>query len=323
MIYYEVRLLDYIEKTLGEPVIRQKWKGVNKIPYYLHYTYSFEQVTIGQQKCLIITPQGDLDTILAIKKNIKRIQKEWNYPIVIEMDALSRQRKETLIREKIPFVVRGKQLYMPFMGAVLQEKCDAIKNADVDKLSPSSQALLLLFIYGSNEPLYLSKVQNMLGFKPMRVTRAAAQLVEVGLLETHTDNIRKVLTSKLAPKELFEKAKPFLVNPVRRKMYIDKEDLHNDYFLSGESALAKRTMLSYPQIDVYGTTKTPTTNEVKQLVDSDTQCILELWRYNPTNLSGENGVDVLSLALSLEKIKDERVEMSVEEMLNGLWKDGK
>ncbi|MCL2663846.1 MAG: MarR family transcriptional regulator [Oscillospiraceae bacterium] len=315
--------MDYIEKTLGEHVTRQKWQGVTNIPYYLHYAYNFEQATIGTQKCLILSPKGELDTISAIKKNIRRIQKEWDYQILFEMEKLSRQRKETLIKEKIPFVVPGKQLYIPFMGVALQEKCDASKATDVEKLSPSSQVLLFLFIYGNNEPLYHSEVQKRLGFKPMRVTRAAAQLVDVGLLKTYTDNIRKVLTSELTPKELFEKAKPYLLNPVRRKIYIDKSDVQTDYFLAGESALSIRTMLSYPQIDVYGTTKAPSTKKIKQLVDNEAQCTLEVWRYNPTILSDENGADVLSLAISLGKIQDERVEMSIEEMLNNIWRDEK
>jgi len=314
-------MLDYIEKTLGEPVNRQEWKGVNAIPYYLHYAYNFEQATIGTQKCLIITPKGELNTISALKKNIKRIKEEWDYPIIIEMNTLSRQRKETLIREKIPFVVIEKQLYLPFMGIVLQEKYDIIKNTDVEKLSPSSQVLLFLFIYEKNKPLNLRSVQQKLGFEPMRVTRAAAQLIEAGLLETHLDSTRKVLTSTLSPKELFEKAKPYLLNPIRRKIYINKRDLQTGHFLAGESALAERTMMNEPLVEVYGIAKVPNNIEIMQLIDTDTQCELELWKYDPTILSGDNCADVLSLTLTLENIKDERVEMSIEDMLLKVLKD--
>ena len=314
--------MDYIEKTLGEPVTRQSWQGISKMPLYLHGTYSFTQATIGTQKCLMIAPNDELGTISAIKGNIKRIQSEWDYPVVLELKNLSRQRKETLIREKIPFVVHEKQLYMPFMGVALQEKSDAVKKLDVEKLSPSAQVLLFLFIYEKNEPLYLSAVPNRLGFKPMRATRAAAQLVEVGLLDTHKDGVQKVLTSTSTPKELFEKAKPFLFNPVRRKIYVIKNDMQNGYFLAGESALAEKSMLNPPRLNVFGTAKVPKHLNEMQLVDSDLQCELELWRYNPTKLSGDNCVDTLSLFLSLGNLLDDpRVEMCIEEMLDKLWKD--
>ena len=131
-----VSSLDYIEKILGEPVIRKKWQGIDKMPYYLHSAYKFEQVAIGTQKCLIITPQNELGTISVIKKNINRIKSEWDNPIVLEVQNLSRQRNETLIKEKIPFIVREKQLYLPFMGVALREKHDKEKFIGFDKLSP-------------------------------------------------------------------------------------------------------------------------------------------------------------------------------------------
>jgi len=267
----------------------------------------------------MIVPQGELGTISAVKKHIQRIQSEWAYPVVLELQQLSRQRKETLVKEKIPFVVHKKQLYLPFMGAVLQEKYDNAKKPDVEILAPSAQLLLFLFIYGKNEPLYLSKAQDRLEFTLMTVSRAAVQLVEAVLLETHKDGVQKVLTSQLTPKELFEKAKPFLLNPVRRKIYINKADLQKDYFLAGESALSEKSMLNMPSIEVYGTSKVPKNTAETQLVDSETQRELELWRYAPTKLSSDNCVDVLSLVVTLQDIRDERVEMCIEEILNEMW----
>ena len=57
------------------------------------------------------------------------------------------------------------------------------------------------------------------------------------------------------------------------------------------------------------------------LLDSKTQVAIELWRYNPKKLSKTNIVDELSLALSLREVADERVEETVEEMLNNLWRE--
>lgn len=56
------------------------------------------------------------------------------------------------------------------------------------------------------------------------------------------------------------------------------------------------------------------------LQDSKTQVAVELWRYDPKKLADSKTVDVLSLALSLEDDRDERVEEAVEEMLGNLWR---
>ena len=55
------------------------------------------------------------------------------------------------------------------------------------------------------------------------------------------------------------------------------------------------------------------------LLDSENQMAVEMWRYNPHLLSKEDKVDELSLALSLRDDADERVEAAVDEMLEKLW----
>ena len=116
------------------------------------------------------------------------------------------------------------------------------------------------------------------------------------------------------------KAKPLLLNPVRRKVYAYKTDNNSEFFNSGESALSRKSILAPPRVDVYGTMKTQKCATMLQMIDSETQCELELWRYDPTKLSDDNCVDALSLAIALENIRDERVELSVEEMLSEIWK---
>ena len=50
-----------------------------------------------------------------------------NLPVVLVLRELSFRQKEYLIREKIPFIVDGKQIYLPFMAVYLQERCSAEK----------------------------------------------------------------------------------------------------------------------------------------------------------------------------------------------------
>ena len=62
-----------------------------------------------------------------------------------------------------------------------------------------------------------------------------------------------------------------------------------------------------------------------KLHNSDDQCAVELWRYDPKRLADGKCVDRLSLALALKEDRDERIEEAVEEMLTGVWReiDGK
>lgn len=55
------------------------------------------------------------------------------------------------------------------------------------------------------------------------------------------------------------------------------------------------------------------------MIDSEKQCALQLWRYDPRRISQTGGVDVLSLAASLADDTDERVEQCIEEILEKVW----
>jgi hypothetical protein len=316
----EVNGLDYIEETLSEKVTRGPWADISKFPLYIKGLYSIDQATIGTQKCLLIMPHGELATISAVKKHLARLKDEWNGPIALELPRLTRQRRQTLLSEKIPFVVPGKQLFLPFMGAMLQERFDSETILAAEKLQPSAQMLLFCFIYGKNQPLYLSRISEKFGFSAMTVTRATAQLTATGFLAVHKDGVQKVLTSELAPKELYEKMQPLLFDPVRKRFYINSDELPGGYFVAGESALSQKSMLGEPNVDVYGTAKAEKfASQTTQLIDSDKQCQIEVWRYDPTVLSGEKCADALSLALSLRSVRDDRVEITIDEMLEGVW----
>ncbi|MDR1321680.1 MAG: hypothetical protein LBK56_09690 [Gracilibacteraceae bacterium] len=311
--------MDYIEEALGEKVRRRPWSPSGRIPLYLKKLYHIDHVTIGSQECLILSPKEELGTVAAIKKDFRQLRQKWSGPLAFELPRLTRQRKKTFIAEKIPFIVPGKQLFLPFWGALLQERCDSEQIPAADKLRPSAQMLLFYFIYGKNKPLYLSRIPEKFGFSGMTASRAGVQLLETGLFAARNEGLRKVLTSELSPKELFEKTRPFLLNPVRKRFYINSAELPGGLFIAGESALSRKSALGEPSVPVYGTAKARKfASRSEKLSGGENQCQVEFWRYDPTVLSGESSADALSLVLSLTS-QDERVEMFAEEMLAGVW----
>ena len=70
------------------------------------------------QKVIFLYPKTELEQIEVLKKHIARIQKKENLPVVLVLNELSYRQKEYLLREKIPFIVDGKQIYLPFMSVL-------------------------------------------------------------------------------------------------------------------------------------------------------------------------------------------------------------
>lgn len=311
--------MDYIHKTLGLKCTRTRWNGQSKLPYYLLNEYSYEVVRIGNQNCIFLTPKNRLAAVATIRKHLKQLKEHIDYPAVLKLTELTRQRKESFIIAKIPFVVPGKQLYLPFIGVVLNERnTPETADNDVDKLMPSAQMLLFIFLLGRNKPLYLSEVSKQLHITAMSISRAANQLVQLGLVEHKKDGVRKYILSETTPSELFKRTKPWCVNPVRKMVYIDRNEVQADMFPAGLTALSAVSMLNPPSLLTYGTAKNEKNygSVSTELVDSESSVALQIWRYDPRQISLNNQADALSLYMSFTGNQDERIDQALEEFLD-------
>ena len=312
--------MEYLNKVLGIEVVYMNGK-FEHLPNFIVTRYRLQRVSMNGQGVIFLYPKTELEQVEVLKKQIARIQKNENLPVVLVLRELSFRQKEYLIREKIPFIVDGKQIYLPFMAVYLQERCSAEKKTRGEIL-PSAQMLLLHFIYGGAQELSTSQAAKDLELTPTSISRASRQLEEMGLLHIRKVGVQRIMQSEDSPKTLFQKAGDKLLNPIKRTVYIPKELVGTELLESGYSALAEYSMLNTPNVRCYAAERISQWKDVmtNSLQNSQVQVAVEMWRYNPRKLSTRNIVDELSLALALREDADERVEEAVEEMLNELWR---
>lgn len=312
--------MEYLNKVLGIEVVYMNGK-FEHLPNFIVTRYRLQRVSMNGQGVIFLYPKTELEQVEVLKKQIARIQKNENLPVVLVLNELSFRQKEYLIREKIPFIVEGRQIYLPFMALYLQERCNAEKKPREEML-PSAQMLLLHFIYEGAQELSTSQAAKDLELTPTSISRASRQLEEMGLVHIRKAGVQRILYSEDSPKMLFQKAGDTLLNPVKRTVYIPKELVGTDLLESGYSALAEYSMLNAPNVRCYAAERISQWKDVmtNSLQNSQVQVAVEMWRYNPRKLSTRNAVDELSLALALREDAGERVEEAVEEMLNELWR---
>ena len=312
--------MEYLDKVLGVKVIYEDVE-FKHLPNFIATRYRLQMVSMNEQKMVFLYPKAELEQIEVLKKHIARIQKNENLPVVLVLKELSYRQKEYLIREKIPFIVEGKQIYLPFMALYLQERCSAEKKSR-EEILPSAHMLLLHFIYGGAQELSTSQAAKDLELTPTSISRASRQLEEMGLLHIRKVGVQRIMQSEDSPKTLFQKAGDKLLNPIKRTIYIPKKYVGTELLESGYSALAEYSMLNTPNVRCYAAERISQWKDVmtNSLQNSQVQVAVEMWRYNPRKLSTRNTVDELSLALALREDADERVEEAIEEMLNELWR---
>ena len=262
--------MDYVANTLGVEVKNEPWDGKDRLPYYLNDRYTFTQVTLGGVLCLFMKPNGEPDSLSNIKKHMVNVQKSTPLPIVLELEEMAARRRKSLIESRIPFVAPQCHIYLPFMGIALQERYTSV-NVTGKTLMPSAQILLFYYLYKGASELYTGETAEMFKLSPMQISRATKQLTALGLVTMRKDGVRTVISSNEYGAALFEKATPYLLNPIRKRIYIDRTELPKGLPLSSYSALSELTMLNGPQTESYAFYgKGPALNGTANLVDNDT-----------------------------------------------------
>lgn len=313
--------MEYLNQVLGIRIV-YKDDAIVSMPNFIDARYRLQRVTLDGQDVIFVYPKEELEAVSSVKKHLDRIVNTTKTPAVLIPAHLTYRQKEYLLRDHIPFVVEGKQIYLPFMAVYLQERGDGEKQ-DIATMLPSAQLLLLFYIYHGCGELLTSEASQKLGFTATSISRASRQLEEMGLIQTEKRGVQKVIYSDQSPEEVFSMARENMCNPVKRTLYVPKTNIDTNLLLSGYSALSEYSMINPPMVECYaaGSVTAWEKEASNKLQSTDDQCAVELWRYDPRKLSNGNCVDKLSLALALSADKDERIEEAVEEMLTSVWEE--
>jgi len=234
--------MEYLKRILGIQVIYIDG-DLPSMPNYIYTRYRLEQVRLDGKKAVFVYPKVELDAVNAIKKHMERMEIIVGAPTVLILNHLDYRQKEYLIRDNIPFIVEGKQIYLPFMAVYLQERYNSEKKAFTTML-PSAQLLFLYYIYNGRRELLTSDAAKALSLTATSLSRASRQLEEMNLLKTEKRGVQKVVFSDKKPKELFESAKSDLMNPVKRTIYVPKSLIKEKLLMSSYSALSDYSMIN-------------------------------------------------------------------------------
>ena len=147
--------MEYLKRVLGIEVLYEN-KALEHLPNFISTRYDSQKVSLNGQKTVFLYPKTELEQVETLKKHLERVKKVADCPVILVLEQITARQKEYLLREKIAFIVDGKQIYLPFMAAYLQERCDAEKS-DREEILPSAQMLLLYFIYEGAKELSTSQ----------------------------------------------------------------------------------------------------------------------------------------------------------------------
>ncbi len=315
----------YFLENLGISVSLRPWPEEDRIPMYLRDAYVFFECDLLGTPWLVLFDRGEEERSPAVvQKHLDMLRDKWFGELMYVHPSISTYNRKRLIMEKVPFVVPGRQMYLPQLGMDLREHFRRVQKNPVKPFSPSTQVVLLHALYHPDQHFNPSVYAEHLGYSNMTLTRAFEELEAADLVHVTQHGRERVAEFVDSRWSAWERALPFLRTPVRRSVYVLASGSRPPGVLAGLSALSRFGMLASPDPEVYAmsgkTWKNTVESGVIQVIPSPENASLELevWRYEPSLLSADDIADPLSVYLSLRDTDDERVEAALEELLEGI-----
>ena len=317
----------YLQETLGISASLGPWPDGDRLPLYLRDGFRFYQALLLKTPCLFLVDRADeAPSPATIRKQLDQVRPKWEGELIYVRSQVASHGRKRLIQQRVPFLVPGNQLYLPMLGIDLREHFRKQRQT-TPSLKPATQALVLHLLIHQDAHLQTPvEFAQRLGYTKMTMSRAFDELEEEQLGEVVKEGRERCLRPVATKRQLWEKALPLMQSPVQRRSWVRHPDLPPGVVTAGLSALARYSMLVAPNTPTIAVSKdrwksTQDRSQSRKAVADDPQSVeVEVWTYNPELFAKEGVVDPFSLYLSLKEDQDERVQASLEAMLEGaLW----
>ena len=311
----------YLGDTLHEPTRVDALEHAPGLPSFLSRTYSLHEGHIAGRRIVFLATMDNTATPSDIAKHVALVRPAVDALVVFVAPWLSAHNRARLIRQDVPFVVPGNQLYIPDLAMDLRERFRTHTKRHANGLSPVAQAVLFHRLLRLDEAATTPSLMALrLRYSAMSIGRAFNDLVDTGLAHTERYGKERHIRFKAEGRQLFDASHDFLRSPVRTEKFVRDGHVVPPLKHAGESALAELTDLSPPPLIAFAVAAIDwkmiaQTCGLIETGRDQAAYIVETWAYDPAGLSTARTVDPLSLYAHFRNHRDERVSMAAERML--------
>ena len=256
-----------------------------------------------------------------------RISEIKGNPVVFILESSPSYERQRLIDKEVFFVMGDKFVNLPMLVANERMR----KSRPAKRLTPAAQYTLLYHLQvESLEGMSARDISTKLPYSYESITLGLTCLSDLELCQKVSDGGKsKFIRFSLKGKELWDKAKDFLIDPVEKRVYCDSLVTEQEFAQCNINALSHYTWLNPDNSQMFMMSK----KELQSLIaekalhnmnEYDGDVMIEAWKYPIVSNKDDNNewVDKLSLAISLREDDDPRVEGEIERLINELeWKD--
>jgi len=292
----------------------------SNLPLYLKNGYTIEFLHIAKVDCLLAMPK-DITNLVTLRKQRMQLASLSGLECVLYFEKITPYSKRKMIEEGIPFIIEGKEVYLPFLGMVLSNNQERT-SPKVEKISFTTQKLLLLALYEHWTDINLSETASKLQVSKMTITRCFNQIQAINLPVIHEKGKERRFVWEKSVKDFWQLIKPHLRNPIAKEYRLDGLFSTTDYLLGGMSALSRYSMLNDNPYPTYAIEKQQAQriifSQMEQVPENEQpSTILQILQSTIRFEKMTDAVDPVTAYLSLDETEkqDPRVEAALNEAL--------
>lgn len=309
---------DYLEKVLHQDVQLAEFEDGQRLPLACRNAFHLCLMGLNGRKFLVATPLEDMN-LTELRKQQRVLERLTGYYCALYLVKMNYYAKEKMLSEGIPFIWEDHQVYLPFLGILLNSKDERILKP-CERISFLTQKLLITAIYEDWQNITVTKAAERLNVSKISITRCFDEIQTMEIPYLKCRNRARSFCSDPDKKKMWEQIRPCLRSPVIAEFRLSKL-ISDEFVKAGISALAEYSMLSEDLYPTYAVAKAQIGRlklayKERTPKGEEPACVIQEMGYM-IPFGRRNALDPLSLALSFSKdeLDDPRVRISIDEML--------
>lgn len=311
------RVIVYCKKMCGQDMALRAMdqQQLGKLPIVITSNYACYEAMLMDVPILLLAIQSDGYTPKLLQKHQQMIARLTGHHTVFAMENVASYHVSRMIEARVNFIIPDKMIYIPSLLVNLKEMKDG-RELEQEVMPGMAQCVILYHLQRESLNGYTTRqLTDKFRTSYASMNRALRWLNMKGLVELAGVKEKALMITDKG-KELWEKVSPLMLSPVERVFYTDERLKEKPD--AGESALEKLTMIVSPERPCKAVSKEWVVKHKQLLNKFDGNCLVEVWRYDPSFLEKNHTIDPLSLYLSLQTSDDERIRIELKNLISNV-----
>ena len=306
----------YMRKWLPSGFEMKERGCPRELPFLYREMFELYDAEVQGVTCVIAVRRdaGRLSP-LSVQKRMAHLQSFFPEPVVYVPRKMMAHDAERLAAAGVAYIVPGRHVSLPFLP-IVHKLAPKERTVEVDRMTTCAQLLTLAVLEKVlPEEFDYEDAREVVKYSAASIIEAVAQLEDMQLGMRLYRGRKRFFRFAYIGRKLWDAAGPVLRNPCKRVIGLELPPSSADVFLAAEDALASLTHLTEQPSSAFAISLAQARRLKLPHLPSDLAPYrLELWHY-PPNIFGGEQVDTLSLALSLQKNTDPRIQKELEYLL--------